>query len=163
MTRDRVDEVDAVLLGRRARRDRRRSVGVDREREDLRVDVVLGVAEDVLVFPVRVVRRADRAQVPAGEHARRRVDVRFLDVRDAEREQLHDLAREVLLRLGLGVQPAVEPHQHRRILGDGDQQVAEVPQRVLPEQLELTRHAARRFAGLAGHHRGRDSVAVRSR
>ena len=105
-------------------------------------------------------RGADRSQVPAGEHARRRVDVRFLDVRDAEREQLHHLAREVLLRLGLGVQPSVEPHEHRRILGDGDQQVAEIPQREFPEQLELSLHAARRFTGLAGHHRARDPVAI---
>ncbi len=59
------------------------------------------------------VRRSAR-QVPAGEDARRRVDVGLGVVADAHGEELHDLAAEVLLRHRPGVGAPVEPDEHRR-------------------------------------------------
>ena len=98
--RQRGDEVDAVLhaVGGRPGRDRLAAVRIDRKRECL----LRGV---VRVRRCRRTRRARRRrrpralrQVPAGEHARGGVDVGLRVVADAQREQLHDLAAEVLLR-----------------------------------------------------------------
>ena len=65
---------------------------------------------------VGIVAAVHQADAPAGEDARRRVDVLLGVVADAEREQLHDLAAEVLLRPLPRVLPSVEPDEHRRIL-----------------------------------------------
>ena len=73
---------------------------------------------------------------------------------DADREELHDLAAEVLLRLRLGVALAVEPHQHRGILRHLQQEVAVVAERVLAEELDLPLRPAQR-AGLVREHLGR--------
>ena len=92
-------------------------------------------------------------QVPSGKDARGGVDVRLGVVADAEAEQLHHLAAEVLLGPRLGVVLAVEPHQHRRIAGHLHQEVAEVAERVLAEQLELPLRPAQR-ARLVREHLG---------
>ena len=92
----RVDQVDALLLA--VGGDGAAAVRVDREGEVLDGVVVAVGAE--LVAVVVGAARAETGQVPAGEHARRRLDVVLDDVGDAEREQLHDLAGVVLLGRG---------------------------------------------------------------
>ena len=92
---------------------------------------------------------AGARQVPSREHTRAGVDVRFGERADAHREELHQLTGKVLLRLRTEVGAAVEPHEHCGILGDGDQQIAEVAQCVLPQQLELPL----KFSGVLGRFR----------
>ena len=58
----------------------------------------------------------------------------------AEREQLHHLAGVVLVRFPAAVVDAVEEHQHRRVRGDRQEQVVEVPQRLFAEQVVLFEH-----------------------
>ena len=77
---------------------------------------------------------------------------------DADREQLHDFAAEVLLRLRFGVALAVEPHQHRGILRDLHQEIAVVAEGVLAEKLDLSLRTAQ-HAGLVREHLGRLHVA----
>ncbi len=148
--RERRDEIEAVLhpAARRARRNGLRSVGVDRKGEGLRARVVLpGVVEEG-----RGTRRcAAPRQIPSGEHARRGVDVGLGVVADAHGEELHDLAAEVLLRHRAGVGAAVEPDQHRRVLGDLDQECLEVAERVVAQHLDLPADTARILARLRGH------------
>ena len=72
---------------------------------------------------------------------------------DADREQLHDLAAEVLLRTRRRVALAVEPDQHRGILRDLDEQVAKVAEGVLAEHLDLPEGSAQR-TGRICHHLG---------
>ena len=94
---------------------------------------------------------AAQPQVPAGEDARRGVDVVFGVVADADGEELHQLAAEVLLRPGAHVEAAVEPHEHRRVLGHLDQQLVEAAQAQVAEELHLP-------AALAGHFRALPSI-----
>ena len=122
------------------------AVRINRKGERLRSRVVLTPVVDE-----RVALRAAGAgarQVPSGEHARAGVDVRFGERADAHREELHQLTGKVLLRLRTEVGAAVEPHQHRWILGDRDQQIPEVAERVLPQQLELPLEPGRVLRGL---------------
>ena len=91
---------------------------------------------------------AGARQVPSGEHARAGVDVRFGERADAHREELHQLTGKVLLRLRTEVGAAVEPHQHRGVLRNGNQQIPEVAERVLPQQLELSLKSGGVFGGL---------------
>jgi hypothetical protein len=151
---ERRDEIDPVLhpVGGRARANRPRAIGIDGERELLLGGVVLVGVEHELVVRVRVViAAAHEAQVPPREHTRRRVHVLLAVVADAEREQLHDLAPEVLLRTLARVRAPVEPDQHRRVLGNLDQQIAEAAEGELAEQFDLALWT-RQFAGLQGHH-----------
>ena len=96
---------------------------------------------------------ADAPQVPAAEHTRRGVDVRLGVVADADREELHDLAAEVLLWPRPGVALTIEPDQRRGILRDLHQEIAEVAERVLAEQLDLSLRSAQ-GAGLVREHLG---------
>ena len=127
--------------------------------------MVCGAVEE-FVTGAAVGHVARTLQVPAAEHARGGVHVRFRVVADAHREQFHDLATEVLLRLRFRVRAAVEPHEHRRVLRDVQQDVAEVPERVVAQHLDLAadfrrilrrlrRHVARAFGGAV---RARDLV-----
>ena len=75
-------------------------------------------------------------------------------VADADREQLHDLAAEVLLRSRLAVALAIEPHQYRGILRHLQQEVAIVTEGVLAEELDLALRPAQ-HAGLVREHLGR--------
>ena len=58
-------------------------------------------------------------------------------VTDAEREQLHQFAREVLVGVRLLAARVVEPFQHRAIACDVVRQLAPVSQRVAAQQLVL--------------------------
>ena len=102
-------------------RDGAPAVGIDRKRKLLGRDIVLRrVVEEVVARLIGVAVR--QRQVPAREHAGAGIDVGLLEVADADREELHQLAREVLLRPRPHVRAAVEPHEHRRILRDFDRE-----------------------------------------
>ena len=102
--------------------------------------------------------RLARAQIPPGEHARAGIHVGLFEAPDADREELHELARKVLLRPGAHVGATVEPHEHRRILGDLDEQVAEISQGVLAKELNLTLRSAGFLVGLGGEHARREGA-----
>ena len=79
---------------------------------------------------------------PAGQRARHFAHV-VLGVRaaiGAEREQLHHLARVVLVRVPLVVGGAVEEQQHRGVGGDREKQFVEAAERHRAEQLVLIEH-----------------------
>ncbi len=82
-------------------------------------------------------------EAPAGERARRLLHVLLGVVALAEREELHHLAREVLVRRALAVLRAVEIDEHRRVLGDRMQQRAEIAGGVRAERDVLPVHEAR--------------------
>jgi hypothetical protein len=67
---------------------------------------------------------------PAGEGARRLLDVLLAVLAFAQGEELHQLAREVLVRLAAAIGRRVEVDDHRRILRYRVQQRAEVAERV---------------------------------
>lgn len=111
----------------------------------------------VTVGPELVATRLQRILVPvgvvAGPRRRGRLDVVLGVVAHTEREQLHQLTREVLVRLALVVLDAVavgpgvdavlgvgEVHQHRGIDRHRLHQIDEVAERVLPVRLELAHH-----------------------
>src|SRR5207248_9490965 len=52
---------------------------------------------------------------------------------------------------GLGVRPPVQPHEHRRVLRDVEQDVLEISECVVAEHLELTAHVAAIFRRLRSH------------
>src|SRR5215218_7080387 len=92
------------------------------------------------VVPVAVEAEAVRADAlfPVVAEPRQRAglltNVAFrVPAAGAEREELHQLTRVVLVRRPLGVVRPREPEQHRRIAGDGQQQVVEPPQPVPAE------------------------------
>ncbi len=89
-------------------------------------------------------------EAPAGERTRRFLDVLLGVVALAEREELHDLAREILVRLALAVLRAVEVDEHRRVLRRRVQQRAEVAQRIGAQHRVLRVHEARDRAPSAG-------------
>jgi hypothetical protein len=57
-----------------------------------------------------------------------------------EREQLHQLARVVLVRLPLRVVAARQEEEHRRIAGDPEQEVLERAERLAAEESVLAEH-----------------------
>ena len=63
-------------------------------------------------------------------------------VAHAHREQLHDLAAEILVGRPLHVLPGVEEHQHRRVLRHAHQQFAETAGGEALKQRELAEHLA---------------------
>ena len=65
-------------------------------------------------------------EVPTGERTRALADVFFGVVADPHREELHDFAREVLVRRALHVVLRVEEVEHRRRLRDLEGQIARV-------------------------------------
>src|SRR5690606_13635319 len=83
---------------------------------------------------------------PPGERARRLDDVLLRVVRDAVlvedagREQLHELAREVLVRRVLLVRVVVEPHDHRGVPAHLEDEVLETSQAELPQGAVLLVH-----------------------
>ena len=79
---------------------------------------------------------------PARERPRRLPDVLLGVVADAHREQLEQLAAEVLVRVVLHVLPVVEVDEHRRVAHDGEQQAAEVAGGVLAQGPVLQVHLA---------------------
>jgi hypothetical protein len=83
---------------------------------------------------------AGRLDAPAGEGARRLLDVLLAVIAFAEGEQLHHLAREVLVRAAAPAGRRIEVDHHRRILAHGMQQLVEATQRVAPQQPVLVQH-----------------------
>ena len=123
------------------------------------------LAEDALaagVVPLAVVAEVDVAGaalpvvVEAGERPRLLADVALgVAAAGAEREELHQLARVVLVRRPLRVLGAREPEQHRRVLRDLAQHRVERPEREAAQELVLVQHQLLRAD--AGE-RGREPV-----
>ena len=79
----------------------------------------------------------------AGERARGLLDVLLFVVTLAEGEELHHLAREILVGCAAPVLRAVEVDHHRRVARDRAQQRGEAAQRVLAQRHVLPVHQAR--------------------
>ncbi len=121
---------------------------------------VAALAEDLLrarVVPLLVEVEVDRAEVvvpvvvPAGQRPGLLAHV-VLGVRaaiGAEREELHHLARVVLVRIVLRVVGAVEPEQHRGVARDVAEERRERSEPVRPEEPVLLEHQPRRPDALA--------------
>ena len=73
---------------------------------------------------IRVELEREHVVGPAREGARGLAHVTLRVVAHAHREQLEQLAAEVLVRMFLDVLAVVEIDEHRRILQDADEQVA---------------------------------------
>ena len=127
---------------------------IDGKAEGLGGGLVLVRVVDEAERARRVLRIGRAIEVPAREHPRRGVDVVFRVVPDPAREQLHQLAAEVFLRLGLGIGVAVQPDQHCRVLSEGDQQIAQAAQRAVAQQLDLAA-LLRRILGRFRRHQPR--------
>jgi len=95
----------------------------------------------------RGVRRQHR---PAGERARRFLDVGLGVVSDSKRKQLHHLAGEVLVRCPDHVLVVVEVEQHRRVLVHRLQELEEIPVGMAPPGVHLNHHERRGCAADAG-------------
>ncbi len=91
-----------------------------------------------------------RIDAPAGKGARRLFDVLLGVVPFPQREELHHLAREVLVRLCLAIGGAVEIDDHRRVSRDCVEQRPEAAQRMLPQEAVLAIHELRRAHLLLG-------------
>ena len=81
-------------------------------------------------------------EIPPGKRARGFADVGLGVVADPHGKELHDLAREILVRRALYVHGGVEKGQHGRILRYADHQIAEAPGALLLEQFHLLEHLA---------------------
>src|SRR4029077_17622166 len=106
---------------------------------------VAALAEEFLLAGIvfRLVELEAKIVVgPAGERSRRLADVVLAVVAHPHGEEFHDLAAEVLVRGALYVLPGGEKNQHGRVLGHGDQKLAEISSAFLMEQLELDQHFA---------------------
>ena len=153
MRRQRVDQIEAVLHARRRRPRGYRvtPVRVDRKAERLRARLMLVRVVGECKRGRRIVGGAVAGKIPSREHPRRGIHIVFRVVADAAREQLHQFAAEVLLRLRFGIGVPVEPDQHRRISGDGDEQVAEASESARAKQLDLPLLVRRIFRRLRRH------------
>ena len=116
----RQDDVDDVLAVERARPAEKR----------LRAKVVLLAIELELQHVVR----------PPRERTRRLANVALAVVAHAHREELEQLAAEVLVGMRLDVLAVVEEHEHRRILQKADEQLAEISRRARAKHLVLPEH-----------------------
>jgi hypothetical protein len=81
-----------------------------------------------------------RRQPPAGEGPRRLPHILLGVVAHPHREQLHQLPRVVLIRVGRRGLNGVEIDHHGRVAADGPKQVVIPRQRHAPEQLILDKH-----------------------
>ena len=82
---------------------------------------------------------------------------------NAHREQLHQLPAKILLGFRFRIRPAVQPDEHRRILGDVDQQIPEVAERMVTQQFDLTAELSRIVRRLGRHQPGAFLGAKRAR
>ena len=116
---------------------------------------VAALAEDALrpgVVALRVEAKANRAErvaprvAEAGQRPRLLAHVALAvgAAVGAEREELHQLARVVLVRRALLVVDAGEPEQHRGVARDLHQQPGERAQAEAAEELVLAQHQLRR-------------------
>src|SRR5262245_64082252 len=78
------------------------------------------------------------SDVPSGEDACRRVDVSLDVVAQPPRKELHHLAAEVFLRLGVRVRTTIEKPDHRRVLRHGNEQIAALAERRVTKQLGMS-------------------------
>ena len=95
--------------------------------------VVLGGVEDILVVAHRT----------TGQGARSRLHIGFGVRPHAEAEQLHQLARQVLIRTPAAIGSVVEIHQHRRIAHDAAQQGRIAAQSMFAQEAMLLDHGPR--------------------
>ena len=106
------------------------------------------LAEDRL-FAVVVQSRAERERAglaidaPAGECARRFLDVLFAVVALSQREKLHHFTREILVRRAFAVLRVVEIDDHRGILRHRVQKGREAAHRVCAKHRVLREHQPR--------------------
>ncbi len=117
------------------------------------------LAEDPLharVVALAVEAEPDRAEgvapvvAPAGERPGLLADVVLVVAAvGAEREELHHLARVVLVRGVARVIGAVQPEQHRGVACDLSEERRERAERVAPEQTVLAKHQPSRTDSLA--------------
>ena len=106
--------------------------------EDRLDALVVAVGEEA---EVRLADPVSPVAVPAGEGPRLLAHVTFgVAAARAEGEQLHQLAAVVLVRRVLRVLDAREEDQHRRVVGDVEQEVAERAERAAAEELVLLQH-----------------------
>ena len=89
---------------------------------------------------VRIDGELEAGNVPSREGACCLLHIPLPVVADAEREELHDLAREVLVGPFTRVHAGIQKHEHGRVLSHGDQQFAEVPAALLTERVQLKEH-----------------------
>ena len=106
------------------------------------VFVELEVPGDAAIGPDRVSLGAQRhvlgvADGPARERAGGLLDVLLGVVADAHREQLEQLAPEVLVDRAPVVVVVVQPHDHRGVPGELDEQRLEAAHAVAPEHPDL--------------------------
>ena len=94
----------------------------------------------VVVEPRRNMNSPFRLDAPAGERARRFLDVVLGVVALAEREELHHLAREVLVRLRLAVGRVVEIDDIAGSFDTACSSVAEIAEGVAAQQHVLPVH-----------------------
>ena len=97
-----------------------------------------GLLAEIVLFGVELER--EDVVGPAGERARRFAHVALRVVADAHREELEQLAAEVLVRMRLDVLAVVEIDEHRRILEDPDEQRAQIAGRARAQHLVLPEH-----------------------
>ena len=129
-----------------AREVPRRGVLLQDDVDDVVSVEVAGFAQERLASGVVLCRAEDEAsallKAIAGVRARRLPHVLLAVVAGAEREQLHQLTRVVLVRLALLAGVDVEPEHHRRIAHDGLEQYVEPAECVVAEELVLRQHHA---------------------
>ena len=137
------------------------------ERQPARVGprVAARLAEDRLQAGVVVARLVAEVHVPlavapvvrpACERAGLCADVLLgVPAVGTEREELHQLARVVLVRRPAGVLVAREPDEHRRVVRDVGEQLVEAPECAAAEELVLAEHQGRLADAVV---RGREPV-----
>jgi hypothetical protein len=136
--RNRRNELAPQLAGHEFRRLRLREEDIEHRAP---VEAARAAEEglDALVVrrPAKQELTGFRINAPPGESARGLLDVLLAVMALAEREELHQLAREVLVGLLLAARRVVEIDQHRGVAGDRSEQLAEIAQRVPAQKLVL--------------------------
>ena len=141
-----IDEPFEQLAGEEALMDRLRYDDADRtvgikvsglpEKRFDAVVVLFGVEECLPVF-----------ERPAGKGTGALFDVGLGVVAQAQREEFHHFARVVFVGMRFGVEPIVEPHEHRRIARHRREQRAKISEALQAEErVLLLHHFGRRLA-----------------
>ena len=77
---------------------------------------------------------------PPGKGPGGLLDIVFRIVSDTQGKELHHFAGEVFVCATFDIFSVVEIHEHRRVLGDAQKQIPEIPHRVLAKHIELVQH-----------------------
>ena len=64
----------------------------------------------------------------------------FAVMTDTQREQFHQFASEVLVRLAFAIRLRIQPNHHGRVFDDRSQEIAKFSHRMLPQQVVLAFH-----------------------